>query len=265
MTLKFNSIHGNALSLAGLSSDQAEVYEALLKQGSVRAGQLPRRLGISRPQAYKILDDLINLGLATKEESPGKPAKFVPVHPFALQALLRKQQEQLDIAKYTVQGVMTSLISDYTNSSHVPGIRVIPDLDGIKELYGDVIGEKNDICLIRSTMDDDSADRRELVLAHIRKQVSSNIKTRLIGPLPTGVTLQELAKRDASRLTSRKVFDRERFSLPAQIMIYGNKVGITSYEEPLMTTIIENKAIRETFSTIFEIMWGVAKTPEEYT
>ena len=263
MTPKFNSLHTHALTSAGLTPEQAHVYELLIQKGPREAGQIPTAVDLSRPYVYKILQELIDLGLVTKDEPPGKPAKFVPVHPFAIQELVRKQKEDLSIVEQTVQGVMSSLISDYSSSSHLPGIRILPGIDGISELYQDVLQEKQDIRLIRSTYDDDTPELMELVLRQIQRQVSKNIQARLLGPLPTHIPTKELLIQDAQRLTTRRTIPRERFTLPAQILIYGDKVGITSYLEPHITTIVNNPAIAMTLGAIFEILWSDASEPIE--
>ncbi len=265
MTTKITTPHAKALTTAGLSPEQAYLYELLLQHGPRQAGGLTRFMDVSRPYIYKILGELIEMGLVTKDEPPGKAARFSAAHPFAVQELVRKQKEEIEIANETVQGVMGSLISEYTRSSHLPGIRIIPGDEGLATLYADILHEKDSILLIRSTRDDDTPERLALVLEQIKKQVERGVHTRLIGPLPADISIEELTARDASRLTERRVFSREKFSLPAQVIIYKNKVGMTSYSEPLITTIIENPAIATTMRTLFEITWNAAQTPEEFS
>lgn len=259
MTLKYNTTYTQALIGAGLSTDQACLYQLLLGAGSLPAGRIPRFMNISRPQAYKLLNELVGLGVATKDVSPGKPARYVPAHPFAVQELLRKRKEELDIAAATMEGVMGSLISEYTTASRLPGFRIIAGTEGLRELYKDILQEGVNIQLIRSTRDDDTPERMTLVLETIKKQVEHGIHARIIGPLPTDVTPEELKKRDASRLTERRVLPREQFELPAQIIVYNDKVGITAYNEPIITTIVENGAIADSMHAIFEVMWSVGK------
>ena len=265
MTAEIKGIYFQALTAAGLSKEQSQVYEPLIQKGPMQAGRLSRLAGLSRPYVYKILEELVDLGVVTKEEPPDKPAQFVPMHPFAVLELFRKRQKEIEIAGQTVQGIMGALISDYTLSSRIPGIRILPGMDGVAEMYQDILHEGKDICLIRSTLDDDRPERMNLVLAQIEKQVERGIHTRIIGPEPTQpapLTIPALLERDRTRLTTRRILPREEFTLPAQIMMYGNKVAITAYQEPLITTVIENEAIRTTMGTIFELVWNIAKEPK---
>jgi len=263
MTLKFDGAHTQALLAAGLSEEQAHVYEVLLQRGTRQAGQLPKILSLSRPYVYKLLEELIGMGLVVREDPPGKPAQFMPAHPFAVRELVRKKQEEADIAKETVENALSSLVSEFTSVSKMPGVRILPGIVGISTLYADILAEKKDIKLIRSVLDDDAPDRQELVTNQIKKQVALGIRTRILGPGPKegGLTNEELKKRNQARLTTRRSFPRERFSIPAQVLMYGNKVGITSYEGTLMTTIIDNVAIRATFDCMFELLWESATEP----
>jgi sugar-specific transcriptional regulator TrmB len=262
MTPKIYS-YSQALIAAGLTKEQANVYEPLIREGKLRATQLAKRAELSRTYVYRILEELEGLGLITREEPPGKPAVFAPRHPFALEELARKRQEEANIAKRTLEGAMASLISDYTAASKIPGVRVLSGIEGLEEIYKDILKEKKDILLIRSALDNQEGGLKEMVLAQIAKQVAAGIRTRLIGRsrAPGGISEADLRARDKARLTERRTLPRDSFQLPAQIIIYGNKVAITSYREPLITTVIENDAIRETMQVLFELLWNTGEKP----
>lgn len=260
MTIRFETPHTQVLVGAGLSQNQARLYQLLLQKGNLQPGRVPRYMDISRPQAYKLLQDLVDLGVVTKDEPPGKPAYYSPTHPFAVQEILRKRKEELEIATTAVEGVMGSLISEYTTASRLPGVRIISDTIGPSELYKDILQEGEDLYLIRSTHDVNNTERLTMVLEQIKKQVSIGINTRIIGPLPEELSPEELKKRDEMRLTTRRVLPEEKFNLPAQIAIYNNKVGITTYEKPFITTIIENEAIAMSLKMVFEVIWNKADT-----
>jgi len=233
----------------------------LLHTGPRQAGSLHTHLGVSRPYVYTLLNELLELGLVIREDPPGKPARFVPAHPFSLQEVLKQRKSKIETAEQTLTGIMGSLVSGFSLSTKVPGIRILPHIEGLTALYQDILLTKTDICLIRSTKDDGAEDRQALVLAQIQRQVTAGIHTRMISPLPTNITAVTLSLRDQSRLTARRILPRERFSLPAQILIYGDKVGITSYEDTLLTTIIQNEAIKQTMQTLFEFLWETAEIP----
>ena len=71
-----------SLVKAGLDKSQASIYEAMVKIGPSPASDIARAAGIGRPLSYKVLEELIALGLAEKKEKPGKVAptmsRFAP-------------------------------------------------------------------------------------------------------------------------------------------------------------------------------------------
>lgn len=255
--------HTQALIAAGLTEEQAQLYGALVKEGPLQAGKLASRSGLSRTYTYRIAEELIALGLVTREEPPGKPALFAPVHPFAIEERARRRAEHAVVAKQTVDGVLSQLISDYTSASRAPGIRILSGAPGIAELYEDTLRQASDLCLIRSTHDDRDDAIEALTREHLLNRAARGIHTRAITPTrPGGAPVDaKVLARDKENLTERRLMPRRSFDLPAQILIYGNKVAITAYGDPLITTIIENAAIYTTMRVLFETIWDIAEKP----
>lgn len=263
MTLKFNGVHTQALIAAGLSQEQAHVYEVLLQRGTRQAGQLPKVLGLSRPYVYKILDELIELGLVLKEDPPGKPAQFLPAHPFVIRELARKHQEEANVAKETVESALSSLVSDFTKVAKVPGVRILVGDEGLEIVNEDIRKDRNNVRFIRSTLNPSSHERMERNARHIEAAVKLGIHTRIIGPVPDHVPRNELPARDKARLVERRVLAPEFGPLPARMLIYGDKVALTAYEETIMTTLIENEGIATTLGSMFELIWNSSRKLEE--
>lgn len=263
MTLEFSGVYSQVLTRLGLTPEQARLYEILLRKGARRAGSLPRLSGISRTYVYRQLEELMALGLVTKNEVPGKPAEFCAVHPFALQELVRAKKEEASAAETAVEGILSLLVSEYTSSSRIPGIRILRGIEGIAEVQADTRKDKKEVSLLRSTLDSSNPDWLQMNLEHIKKCIELGIHTRLIGPAPDHASGKALAEHDAARLTNRRILPDEKLFLPANILIYGDKVALTTYQEPIITTIIENEAIAMTFRTIFELIWATGKRAEE--
>lgn len=47
----------------------------------------------------------------------------------------------------------------------------------------------------------------------------------------------------------------EKLNIPAQVIVYGDKVAITNFKESMITVAVESKYIAETFRLMFEYMW----------
>jgi hypothetical protein len=92
-------------------------------------------------------------------------------------------------------------------------------------------------------------------------QIENSIQLQAITPKITHLTAKELKVRDKKRNTIRKIIEESDFNNESQVILYGNKVAITSYVEPYYTTITESPEIKQTFDNIFNFMWMKGKDP----
>ena len=115
---------------AGLSTEQAIVYEVLLKVGeapaSTIAKSIPAGTSLSRPLVYKVLDELIELELAIKSTDTSKVARFLPKHPVAISQVIDKQKEQIDPRRYS--GCMDAYHRHPPFQYLHPGLRILGNL-----------------------------------------------------------------------------------------------------------------------------------------
>ncbi len=116
-----------------------------------------------------------------------------------------------------------------------------------------------DIFVISSPADQGKHGVLHLIKEQIQKQVVKNIKTRAITPHRPGQVLTAPVYDDEKFLIERKIVPAEKLKIPAQIIIYGDRVGITNFRETIITIQIESKYIAETFRIMFEYMWENTK------
>ena len=75
------------LANIGLTPEQIKIYLSLIESGLVSVKVISAKTGIGRAFTYKILAQLISLGLAQKREDIGKIALFGALHPQRLKDL----------------------------------------------------------------------------------------------------------------------------------------------------------------------------------
>ena len=252
-------MYNEILKKIGLSDGESLVYSLLLKEGSLPAGKIAIKAGLKRGLCYKILDQLLENGLIEKIDK--KVAIFTPKHPSLIKKIIEDKEESILNAKKEFELTLGSLVSDYNMQLGEPYVEFKEGLDGLKYLYEDINTEKKDIELIRSPYDNDRPGFDQLISEQIKKQVRLQIHTRAITP-KVHDSIETTTKFDEERLTERRLVSKEDLMIPAQIIIYGDKVAITSFKDYLMTTIIYNPNIKETFEKIFEFMWEKASEPK---
>lgn len=249
-----------SLTLAGLTKDQASIYEVLVKHGTMPASRISRLSPVSRTLTYKVLGELGVLGLIEKREEPGQVATFAPEHPLKLKELIEKKREAATDAQTAMEGIFGKLLSDFNLMSGQPGIRIMEGVAGVAELYEDICREKKDLLLIRSPLDEHRTELGSLVGKQLKAQAHLGIHVRALTPL-VPETVMSIEHHDTSRLVERRIIPKYLFDIPAQLIVYGDRVALTSYEGQLITTIIQNSAIEKTFRILFEYIWNAA-TPE---
>lgn len=255
-------MHEQYLVQAGLSKEEALVYNFLIENGPKTAGLISRKTALKRGLSYKVLAQLVQLGLVERKEETGKVALFIPAHPLKLKEVAEKKEREAKDAQIALGDVLDRLISSYNLASGKPGVTFFEGRSGIERVYNDVIRTKSTVHLIRSVYDNDRPELAQIIPEQIRKQVAADIHVRAITPLDRDTPATVLAH-DAKNLVERRIIPRQVFTLPAQIMIYGNKVAITSLRTSLVTTLIDNPDIAETFSVMFEYIWSVSRPTHE--
>ena len=248
----------DSLLAGGLTSHQAKMYEILIKRGKRSASSAALGAHVPRTLAYKALKELESLGLVSKEDAPGMVAQFSAVHPFKLKEVMDNKYKQAKDARTAIDNILGKIISDFNTTSGAPGIRILEGKHGIAELYEDILNERQTIKLIRSPEDDAHPELATMVQKQIEEEKRLGIHTFAITPIEEGAPLAIIVH-DSERLTTRRMVPRDKMMIPAQIVIYANKVAITAYKGAIITTIIENPAIKTTFEMTFDYLWSLAE------
>ncbi len=229
------------LKQAGLDELESKTYSTLLSNGALTILELSKKSTLKRTNLYNVLVTLEKKGLVTKL-SENKKTKYFPNSPRQIQELLKVQENQIDLAKNTFEILIDNLQSQYNLVSHKPVITYLEGLKGLQKLYDDVLDVGKDIFLVRSTYDDKRADVDKLVQKQLTLQVKRNIHARVIGP-PEQDAKELYTKYDKIRLVEERFIPKFAFNLPAQIILYGNKVAIATIRKEIIITLIDNKEI----------------------
>jgi sugar-specific transcriptional regulator TrmB len=94
----------HSLTTLGLSKYEAKIYAALILFDRAEAKDLIEFLDISKPSVYAGLEHLMDMGLATKQNS--KPAVYGGIHPdLAIKMLMERYREASDRARTALAGL----------------------------------------------------------------------------------------------------------------------------------------------------------------
>lgn len=228
------------LRKAGLTESQAKGYLALIEHGTLSPAGLAEKTGESRTNGYMICEKLEQLGLATKKD--GQKAVYSPHHPSALETLAEKRRKVLVRNEQEVKGGLSPLIDLFYKFREEPGARTLQGVDGLKEVFTDILRTGKDVYLLRTIV-----DAQTLPVAFFEevrdKKVALGIHTYLLTPLDMHATEAMHAHRDEQTLTHRTFYPDNVYTEPVELQIYGDKVAFIAYGETQMATIITSPLI----------------------
>lgn len=248
------NIDEKIISDAGLTTEQARIYLFLLNTGLSSAKVISSKTGVGRALVYKVLEQLKDLKLVEVRDDIGKISLFSSANPSVLKNFIEERKMNIENSTEMFNKHFGALSSKFNALSGKPHVQFLEGLDGLREMYDDIINEGKDIKLIRSLLDHKNDSIALILREHIKKQTEAGIKVQLIGPPREEVPLEVIKQKDAERHVTRRVV-AENFLIPSQVIIYANKVSITDFKGEIVITIIENPDVRETFEKMFNFMF----------
>lgn len=243
------------LQALDLSPAERTAYETLVAHGSMAPPQLARAANLTRVNGYAALRGLAQKGLA-KEKDVNKKRVYAPEPPTKLQELARQKSEQARANLESIEGLIPSLMNQFNLISEQPGISHYEGLEGIIQIYEDSLrSPKHEESLVLRSIYD-SQEVWPYLDKYLKRRAKLGIKNRTISPpfdYRTG-------KHDKELLRKSRFLPKEKFSIPTEIAIYGDKVSLVSMKRGLVGTVIQNKDVAQTLRLTFELLWSQAKT-----
>lgn len=248
-------MYESTLQKSGLSSEQAVIYELLLKNGTLPAGTISERTKIKRGLVYKVLDELTAKGLVIKNEKE-KILRFEASHPLRLKELAESQELEAKVAQEALSGIIGNLTSDFNLISGKPGVQYYEGDEAIRRITEDSLTADG---IIYAYIDNDAVDKYmpEINKLYVQERVKRGIIKKLICPEAPAILLQA-EKISKTLLECRVIKGVESFATVMQI--YGNKVSYLTLDEKVkIGIIIDNPFIARMHRTLFEQLWASAR------
>ncbi len=242
----------------GLTKPQAAAYYSLVQNNGATAPKVGVEIGESRSNAYKVLDKLCELGLATKDQV-GKRVRYYPASPTALEQLVQSQSQAVAARERKLKAAMPDLLSFFFAHSEQPSIRFFQGKESLKHIFTDMLQTGRDVYLLRSPEDVRFYD--EAFYADFRKKRSLlGIKTyALTVDVPSAVHDPQL---DFKNKFIRTWLPATAYTGAVEWDIYGNKVALISYGQEAIGIIIESAQIAESFRQVFQLLAARSKASE---
>jgi HTH-type transcriptional regulator, sugar sensing transcriptional regulator len=244
------------LQQIGLSKEQALVYNALILRGLLPARLIIQKVGLKRGLVYKILDQLIEMGLIEKRDNIAKISLFCVTHPSSLNTIIEKRSQEIINARTSLDSITNKLVSDYNLMSGKPNVQFFEGVEGMKKVLEDSLSAQTeiysyaDIEAIQKYIPDINAD-------YVKKRDKFNIKKKAI--LLDTPFARSFLKDYFTGVTDIRLIKTPTTPFQTVMQIYDNKVSyITLSDKEMIGVIIEDKHIYAMHRDLFEYTWGTA-------
>lgn len=250
------------LQEAGLTETQARAYSELVIHSPCSPPKLSALIGESRTNTYKLLEQLEEIGLASRDETQ-KKLRYWANNPSLLVDMIDKRRLEAEAAEKRFRDSLPSLMDAYFKHSERPRVQYFQGVDGIQSIYDDQIKTGETITLVRTAADIDFFGSYE-AMAHIRSIFNRSPISRHMFTPDSKETLRNWKENDQKNSNTRVWLKKDDYTAPVEWAAYGNKLAITSFGSEAIGIIIESAQIAEAFRQIMTVLADGAKRRPGY-
>lgn len=248
------------LQQLGLTNTQATAYVVLVSNSPCTPPALANLIQESRTNTYKILENLEQLGLVSKDET-GKKIKYWANNPTTLVTIAENKKLEAEATVKKTDAALPELLETYYKHSIRPAVQFKNGRSGIEEVLDDYVNTGHNLYLIRSWKDRDYMQPG--VMSILRKRPSTKgILTHLLAPDTHSASNKDL---DDLYLFDKTWIDEEDYTAPVEWCAYGDKLAIISYGEEAVATVIKSKQVADGFKQLFKLLSAKQRGSKGYS
>jgi predicted transcriptional regulator len=241
-------INKKTLKNLGLTENEIQVYLTLLKIGSSTVSTIAERSGLYRPYAYDTLERLQEKGLVSFVSKDNKKF-FKAAHPKQLLEIEKEKIEELEKIMPQLENFL-KIPKEEAKVELYSGNKVVRVIE--KDILKTLLEKGGENLVI-------GVDERKFMEADpvIMQQFFNQMKKH---KLTERVLVREGENYlPALKETTTYKFLPKEFFEPISTFIYGDKVAIIIFSEPLHGLIMESKLLSKTYRKQFELLWKIAR------
>lgn len=243
------------LIAAGLNEQQATAYALLIEDGELTPPSAANRLGLTRSNTYKVLDKLVELGLAAKIEK-NKKYMYSPTNPTTLARLAAEQRNIATAREAAVHEVITELTVKYRKHTEQPDIAVVTGRQAVADAYRLQIQQKEPIYFLRSAADITAMGFDTM---HKVRTEPERYKIKRYGITPDKSTQPS---RDSN--LERTWIRGEDYTAPVEWSVAGESLLIVLFGNEPHAITIENPIVADAFHQIWHVLHTSLKAMPYY-
>lgn len=238
----------------GLTANEITLYLTSLSVGPITIAALSQRLGIRRPNLYKIIAQLEARGLARFMATKRQRRTFMVEPPTIVRELLQKKRESIATDEHRLVFAIPALMANYRQGEGSTKIKFFESREEWMNAFFDTLNETDSIEWFGNYHDWVSFVTPEKEKLWIEKRIEKKVSIKLLMlPSEEGASLVNPAPED------RREYRILNSAMPfnCSFQIFSNKVLLWQPKTPL-AVLIEDEYIAQMFHAIFQMLWEKA-------
>lgn len=240
------------LQRIGLSEKEAKVYLAALELGPSPVQKIAAKAHVNRATTYVILEGLLKKGVITIFDQ-GKKRYFVAEGPGALKNIISQQQKELDDKAKLLEDLHQQIQSVHNTLPNKPVVKFYEGKEGLKTILHERLAEGHKrVDVFYPEQDVQSVFTPEEAASYREKRLQQQVVYHAVAS-----TANPSEQPDESFGPLRLV-DEKNTPFYCDFAVYGDKVSISILRGHISGVVIENKAVADTFRSIFKLAFDGA-------
>jgi predicted transcriptional regulator len=241
----------NKLIATGLTAQQASAYAMLIEHGQVSPPEAAELLSLSRSNSYKLLDKLVEMNLAEKQEI-AKKFVYSPANPHSLSNLVAQQRNIAVAREEAVREVLTELMAKYRVHTDQPNVDIVTGRGNVANAYRAQINQKQPIYFIRSRMDIPVMGFETMHEIRIMPARFGNERFGITPDLGTGTTANPSS--DKRSKLDRTWIKQEDYNAPVEWSVSGSSLLIVLFGDEPHAITIDSPIVADAFTQLWHVM-----------
>ncbi len=242
----------------GLTGNEIKIYLALLKLGSVTAGEILKNTELHRGAVYDNLDKLIEKGLVSyviranrKYFEASKATNFLDV--------VKRKEEQLEKEKEELLKLIPQMDAKRSLGKAPQEVTLYKGNKGLKSIFRDWLEEKKEILVIGAY-----SEEAKSLKYHMKYTLPSFHRDRIKQKQMMKFVFPEQSIKRAKQLKKQSYASVKILPAPFASMtstqVYGDKVAIIMWSSDPIGILIRSKEVAKSYKDYFSVLWKIAKS-----
>jgi sugar-specific transcriptional regulator TrmB len=219
--------------------------------------EIAKKAGINRSSAYVILESLKTKGLAGTSDDK-KVRQYVAASPEMLHRVASDMAKKQEDIRNSINNILPELKALNKDAKHKPKVTVFEGKEGLIAAFESTLNCREKIMRVASSVENLlNILPPDYFPTYLKRRIQKKVK--MYGIHPDGHFLRRILKLDPDNFDESVGIPSERFTIPADLAIFDDKIGLMSPKDGGVAIIIENQEAADVMKNIFDLAFEEAK------